>query len=190
MARLLSILLLIGMASCANDLNDVDALLEESDLLIETSKNIRMIYSDSAQIRVIISGPRMLSYLDKNSPKQEFPDGVHADFMNGRGQKSSFLESKYAIRDERKKMIHCKDSVVVYNGSGEKLETSELFWDEKTGLMRTDKFIRITQPTRGDTTYGVGFESNEDFTSFKIKNKFSAKMTMDEIDEALVEPTN
>ena len=97
MARLLSILLLIGMASCANDLNDVDALLEESDLLIETSKNIRMIYSDSAQIRVIISGPRMLSYLDKKSPKQEFPDGVHADFMNDRGQKGSFLEAKYAI---------------------------------------------------------------------------------------------
>lgn len=186
--RICSFFLVIGLLSCANNLNDVDALLDEENLLIETSRNIRMIYSDSARVRVIISGPRMLSYLDKKDPKQEFPDGVHAEFMNDYGQKHSFLDAKYAIRDNRKNLVHCKDSVVVYNGNGEKLETSELFWDEKSGTMRTDKFIRISQPTRGDTTYGVGFESNEDFSKFIIKNKFSASMTMEEIEEALVEP--
>lgn len=174
------------LASCANNLTEVDAFLADQEILVETSKNIRMIYSDSAQIKVIVSAPRMRGYLDRKNPRQEFPDGVHADFMNDYGKESSFLESKYAIRYEKDKVIHCKDSVVVYNLDGAKLETSELYWNEKDGKMYTEKFVRITQGEKGDTTYGVGFESNQDFTKFSIKNKFSAKMTKMETQRALV----
>ncbi len=183
MIRRLAYLLmfLCALYSCTNDIREVNALLSEDNLLVEESKDVRMIYSDSAKVSVIISGPRMLGYLDKKNPKQVLTDGVKAEFLDGYGRVTSYLEAKYAVRDERNKLIHCKDSVVIYNANNEKLETSEIFWQESDGIMRTDKFIRITQPTRGDTTYGVGFESNEDFTSFTIKNKFSAKMTTSEM---------
>lgn len=171
--------------SCSNDLEEVDEFLASQEILIENSKNIRMIYSDSARVRVIISAPVMKAYLDKTSPSQEFPEGVHADFINNQGVKVSYLESNYALRNERTKIIHCKDSVVVNNQGGSKLETSELFWNEKDGIMYTEKFIRISQGEKGDTTYGVGFESNQDFTKFTIKNKFSAKMTVAEANKEL-----
>ncbi len=189
------ILLLISLMSCiisgcTNDISEVNELLSEDKLLVEESKDVRMIYSDSARVNVIISGPRMLGYLDKKNPKQVFTDGVKAEFLDGYGRVTSYLEAKYAVRDERNKLIHCKDSVVIYNANNEKLETPEIFWQESDGIMRTDKFIRITQPSRGDTTYGVGFESNEDFTSFTIKNKFSAKMTTSEMQSKLYPEKN
>jgi hypothetical protein len=45
--------------------------------------------------------------------------------------------------------------------------------------------VRITQPEKGDTSYGYGFETNKNFTEFKIKKNFSAKMNVEDISNAL-----
>jgi hypothetical protein len=42
----------------------------------------------------------------------------------------------------------------------------------------------ITQPERGDTSYGYGFVANNDFTRFEIQ-KNSGKMNIDDITKEL-----
>lgn len=173
--------------SCSNDLKEVNELFTKEVLKVEEAKNVEILYSDSANVKVRITGKKLLRYLDKQSPRQEFPEGVYVEFFDNMGKPSSYMEAKYALRNDKDDIIIARDSVVLYNAQDEKLETSELFWEEESGKIYTSKFVRITQPERGDTSYGVGFESDRNFERFVIKRKYSATMTVEELSEALAE---
>jgi hypothetical protein len=41
--------------------------------------------------------------------------------------------------------------------------------------------VRITDPVKGDTTYGFGFKANQDFTHFEIKKKVQGKINVTDI---------
>ncbi|HQU59474.1 MAG TPA: LPS export ABC transporter periplasmic protein LptC, partial [Saprospiraceae bacterium] len=58
---------------CKNDMEDIEALVSKFDTQVETAKNVEILYSDSAQVRVRVTGPTMLYYLDREEPRQEFP---------------------------------------------------------------------------------------------------------------------
>ena len=51
---------------------------------------------------------------------------------------------------------------------GERFNTSELFWDQKAEKVYSDKYIRIQQKEQIIT--GVGFESNQNMTRYRIFN--------------------
>jgi len=76
-----------------------------------------------------------------------------------------------------------KENVKFYNDNNDILETSELIWNELTGVVHTDKFVKISQPSRRDTSYGYGFVTDEKFTRFEIKN-FRGVKNADKIKEA------
>ena len=50
----------------------------------------------------------------------------------------------------------------------EKLETEELIWDEKEERVHTDKYVKMS--TQTEIIYGYGFDSNMDFTKWKVKD--------------------
>ncbi len=175
---------LIVLLSCENKMTDVNKLLSEEVPLDEIAHDVLINYSDSAQLKVKAWGPTMRIDREGKETREEFPDGLHVEFYNQRQQVESWLDSKYAIREYTNNIIIARDSVILYNKSNDKLETSELIWDEKKQLIYTDKFVRITQPEKGDTVFGYGFETDQEFKEFKISN-FSGKMTVDEIDQAL-----
>lgn len=151
---------------------------------LEKAQNVEITYSDSAQVKLKIKGATLVRNNDKKNLTEEFTNGIEVEFYGANKSITSWLEAKYALRKEREKIIIVKDSVVLYNRKNEKLETSELIWDEQTERIKTNKFVRITQPEKGDTSYGYGFESDQEFLKFEIKN-FSAKMNAAEISGAL-----
>jgi hypothetical protein len=48
----------------------------------------------------------------------------------------------------------------------EKLESEELIWEEEERRIYSNKFVKITKPD--EVIYGVGFETNQEFTRWKI----------------------
>ena len=59
--------------------------------------------------------------------------------------------------------------VVVYNHTEKtKLETSQLYWDQKTNYFFTEKKFRLT--LENDTIYGTGFESKNNLQNWILKN--------------------
>ena len=56
----------------------------------------------------------------------------------------------------------------VENLEGKKFETSLLFWDQKEEKVYSDKYIRIQEDDKIIT--GIGFESNQNMTQYKIFN--------------------
>jgi LPS export ABC transporter protein LptC len=171
--------------SCTNRVADVNKLFETHEMSVEIAKDIVMLYSDSALVKVSVEAPLLKRHLNTEEPTDEFPEGVYVEFYRSLNNPESWLESKYAIRYDREGIIVARDSVVLYNRLNEKIESSELIWDENEQIIYTDKFVRITQPEKGDTSYGYGLVANQNFTEFEIKRKFSAKMNVKDLTKAL-----
>ncbi len=168
---------MLALTGCQNDPADIAALMERLDTQIETAREVEIIYSDSAIVRVLIQGPTMLNYLDRVNPRQEFPDGVDVYFFNNYGDTSSQLTARFGLREERKGEVVVRDSVVWQSAEGDKLETEELIWSEQRQEVYTQKFVVITRPD--EIIYGHGFVADQDFSNARI-NSVEGRIAIDE----------
>lgn len=138
----------------------------KEDTEVEVGRDVEILYSDSAVVRVRITAPTLMNYVDRLNPRQEFPDGIRVDFLNPNLQVRSVLTAKFAVRQQEKGLVIVRDSVVLTTVEQEKLETEELIWNEKTEKISTEKFVKVTKP--GEVIYGYGLEANQDFSFWKI----------------------
>ena len=168
--------LVLLLSSCENDLEEIAALSEQLSTEVETVKEVEILYSDSAQVRVRITGPTMLYYLDQAEPQQEFTEGVVVDFFGPDGEVTSQLTAQYALRMDNRKEVVVRDSVVWKSVEGEILETEELFWDERRQKIYSNKFVVITRPD--EIIYGHGFEADQDFSYSRI-NAIEGRIKVD-----------
>ncbi len=149
------------------DVTDFEAFDKDTeDLSVERVEDVIIRYTDSAILKAKIHAPEMIRYPNKEEPYTEMPKGLFATFYDSDGKEDSKLSSAYGINYEAKKLIKLTDSVRVYNRKGEELKSEELFWDQKEKKIYTNKFVRIIR--NGETLRGDGFESNENFTKYRI----------------------
>lgn len=158
--------LVMGLSSCVNDLAEVNELFEQTKPGVEVAKDIEILYSDSAIVRIKVISPTLLRHLDPNRLVDEFPDGLHVDFIENDGSVGSTLDAKKGERLNRDKKMIVRDSVVLQNVRNEKLETDELIWDEATAEVYTDKFVIITKPE--EIVYAYGFKAKQDFSQYEL----------------------
>jgi LPS export ABC transporter protein LptC len=78
----------------------------------------------------------------------------------------SYLSSEYAISYNESKKVILRRNVEVMNVKGERLNTEELYWDQKSGKIHTDKFVQIT--TAEQIIMGDGMTANQTFTEWEI----------------------
>lgn len=159
-------LFVLALSGCVNDLEEVNTITHEVLLPVEEADEIRIIYSDSATLKVILEAQHLKRFIGEN-PYLEMTDGVHVRFFNSRGDVESELRSNYAVSHENTDIMEAKENVVVVNKKGETLNTEHLIWEEKTERIHTEEFVKIT--TEDEVIFGHGFESNQDFTKYRIK---------------------
>jgi len=178
---ILLVVVLLFDSGCRNE-SEIDALLEKDiSLDIEKGKGIRMVYSDSAQVKLIVEAPEMVRSAEFGQQKDYFPAGIIVEFIGPDQKPFSWLEANEAVREENSGKIVAKGRVVFENNKDQKLETPELIWDEQQKKVYTDKIVRITEPSRGDTTYGFGFSANQEFTIFEIRKKVLGRRNIEDI---------
>jgi hypothetical protein len=171
-------ILSIFLLACDND--TAKSNVSKKDALIERAKDIEMIYSDSAIVKVKVTGKTLLSHIDKTNLYDEFPDGVKVDFFDDFQQLTSVLTGKYAVRYPTKNQVVIRDSCVWQSITAkEKLEAFELIWDETAQKVSSNKLVIITTPT--EKIWGYGFETNQDFTQWRI-NKPQGRLAVDKIE--------
>ena len=181
MQRLVINFCLIGCLSYfffSCDQSEELGLPENFDINVERAEQVEIFYSDSAQVKVKISGPTMLYHVSKSDPVQEFPDGVLVDFYGDNGQKTSQLTAKHGMRYERTEKVVVSDSVVWKSVLNEMIETEELIWQENIKKIFTKKFARITRPN--EIIFGYGFEADQSFKNAKI-NAVTGRLKIEDI---------
>ena len=154
------------LSGCVNDMEEVQAIVEDTILPTEVADDIQIIYSDSAILKVILNAKHLERFVGED-PYIEMSNGVHVRFFNNLGNVESELRSNYAISYEKSDIMEAKENVVVVNKKGETLNTEHLIWEKKTEKIRTDEFVKIT--TEDEVIFGHGLESNQDFTKYRIK---------------------
>jgi LPS export ABC transporter protein LptC len=159
--------LLLLLQSCINDMPAVDLVISEKDRPAVTMNDVDIMYSDSAKVKMKLSGAKMDRY-EGEKPHIVFPNGVDILFYDDSMKLTSQLKADYGIRYESTEEMEAKKNVEVVNVKGEKLNTEHLFWDGQKDRIYTNEFVKIT--TGDEVIYGDGLESNRDFTKWRIKN--------------------
>lgn len=157
--------ILIIFYSCETDVARVQQITYNKNLPQETAYNIDIIYSENAFLQARLKSPKMDRYETEN-PYIEFPKGIKITFFDKNKEIQSELTANYGISFEKKEIMEAKDNVVVINKKGEILNTEHLIWDKSKGNIVSDEFVKITTPD--EIIFGDGFESNQDFSQYKI----------------------
>ena len=156
--------------SCTNDAKEVRDFLADKNLPIGEAVDINLKHTDSGRVDIRMKAPLMLDFGNREKhPYSEFPKGIKITTIEKNGD-STVIEGDYAKTYSKTNVAEIKSNVVIYNyAKKNKLETSEIFWDQKTHYFFTEK--SFTFYTVSDTIYGTGFEATEGLDVWWVKNQ-------------------
>lgn len=159
---------IVLLSACTNDLKDVMRLPKRDVSPSQIGDSVTMLYTDSAQLKIMLKANRMLVY-NKNvsEPLTVMPKGVFVTFFDQYEKVSATLKAGYAVRYEQSNLMEVKFGVEVLNQKGEKLKTEKLVWDENKQRIYTD--AEVTVSTTKEIIKGIGLESNQDFSKYELK---------------------
>ena len=166
--RKMSLFLFLALAfvACENDLSKVKAIELQEKEDVEITKEAKIIYSDSAHVKAVLTTPILYNH-KSNNPYYEMPKGIKVVFYDANLVQTSTVTSDYAIRRENQKTVELKKNVVATNAEGKTFKSEELIWDENLNRFYSNQLVTINTGTNLIT--GPGFWSNEDFTYYEIK---------------------
>jgi len=165
---IVAILFATMLFSCRqNSMEEVKALTTDEKIPAIAAKEVNMLYSEEAKIRVIVKAPVMNQYREEEKAYKEMPEGIDVKFYDSTDKVSSSIRSNYAIDYETELKMEAKNDVVVVNEKQEQLNTEHLIWDRKAEKIYTDEFVKITTPDK--IFFGEGMESDQRFENWKLK---------------------
>jgi LPS export ABC transporter protein LptC len=168
--------LAVAICSCENDMQAI-MQLDQKKAAVEEGIDIETIFSQQGKVRSKLMAPKMDRHLS-TPPYVEFNDGLRVLIYNDTLGIESTVTAKYGKYMENEGNVFLKDSVVVINKQGKRLDCNELNWDAKKEIFYTYKPVKISTPT--DTIRGAaGMESNQDFSDYKILS-VSGPVTMED----------
>jgi LPS export ABC transporter protein LptC len=177
-----SIVVLLGtvmLFSCDNNTQKARDFLADKNLPVGTTKNAFHVYKDSGRITSKLITPKMLDFSNRTDhPYSEFPDGIKIINFENKGVDSVTITGNFALSYAKTSISEIKGNVVVINHTDNaRLETEQLFWDEKTKYFVSEKAFKLTK--ENDTIFGIGFESKDDLSKHLTK-KTTGKLVTSE----------
>ncbi len=160
--------LFMTIAACKNDPDQIRALTGQGNKQEDRAEDVTVIYSKEGKIKMRLFAREFVrneyakpAYVDMNR-------NIKAEFYNDSGTVENVLtadSSRYYIAQGN---VLVWDSVQIVSRKGERLNTSELIWNQSIEKFFTEKPVTITTPT--EVLYGNGMEANSDFTWYHIIN--------------------
>jgi LPS export ABC transporter protein LptC len=164
---ILAFSIITSILACKNDnIEKIQVLTASDNLPIEVGTNILLNYTDSGFVKAKVFAPTLERFDNDKSNQSIMKKGITAYFYNNQKKITSYIKSKYAIRDDRARTMTVKNDVIVVNIKGDTLRTELLIWNEKTNKINTNEAVKITTPD--EIIYGDGLESNTEFSQYKI----------------------
>jgi LPS export ABC transporter protein LptC len=154
--------------SCENEIAKIKTVTNTEDLPAISAEGFEVLVSDSSVIRSKIQTPLFIQHDNEKDPYVEFPKGVKIEKYDTKMNIVSSLTAQYAKNFTTDKRWEAKNNVIAVNAKGDTLKTEYLVWDVAKEKIYSDQFVKIIQKDQVYT--GIGFESNQDFSSYHIKN--------------------
>jgi len=164
---ILAVLFTTGILfSCENSMDEIQRVDIGSNAPDEISKDLRLVYSDSAMAKIEL----FAATAEKLNGKQEITklkDSLRVNFFNKKGKKVSTLFALYGEINDIQNIVYVKDSVRFYNFEKKQLlETEALFWNRTDSTIYTEGQVIVKSPD--GTALGTGFRTKQDFSKYTI----------------------
>ena len=173
---------MLTLSACENSLNDIKKISsKEEDKPVSTSRDVDVIYSDSAKVKARMTTPLMIELDDGKNPYHEMPKGVKVVFYEDDLSVKGTITSDYAIQKDKENIIDFKRNVVVTNAQGQTFKSDELIDDVGNKKFYTYKPVVINMGN-GDVMQGVGAHCNASMYPWTIDNS-TAIFHVDEKDD-------
>lgn len=138
------------------------------NMMTQQSENLRLVYSQNGNLSYRFETPLLERYELAREPYMEFRKGVKVETYNDTTHLvESTLTANYAIFLENQQLWEAKGNVVATNAQGQKLETEQLFWNQKSKRIYSNVDSKVTQ--KDGVILGEGFESDEQFQDFVFR---------------------
>lgn len=163
------VMLLLFLPACGNE----KAEIVEVEFDPETTYTLRTtdvftLISDSGITRYSMEAKEWLMFDKAAEPFWYFPEGVYVEKFDSLFQAEASIKADTAYYYRKKGLWKGIGNVQIESLQGEKFNTELLYWDENEGKIYSDAYIRIEQEDKIIT--GIGFESNQSMTQYKIFN--------------------
>ncbi len=151
----------ILLSGCTNDLKQLPPDANTKDFENDRAVDVTFIRSEKGVTKAELHTTEFVKNDNANPPYVDMLKGLKVDFFNDSLKVESTLTARTARYYTKSGNIIVRDSVVVVNRRGEKLQTEELIYNQRLERFYTEKFIRITIDNQ--ITYGEGMGSQPGF---------------------------
>lgn len=169
------------ICSCSNNYQEVQDLAKKK-IPVDIATKVESYISEDGFVKARLTAPIMTT-TEADTPKTEFPKSLHVDFYDSTTKVQSKLFAKYGLFYRDKHLIFLRDSVIVFNVTGDTLKCEKLWWDQDKQLIYTDVPVHIRKPD--ESIDGTGLTADQNFSHWTINN---AKGPISVADSTL--PTN
>jgi LPS export ABC transporter protein LptC len=153
---------------CVNDIEKIKAFSSPEALPVLTAENYETTFTDSGMVRFFLKTPLLMRFEIEGQSFVEFPDGIEIKKYDDQQRIISSITARYAKQFDKESRWEAKNDVVAVNLAGDTLKTEHLIWDEKTGRIYSDQYVKIIRPDQIIT--GIGFESDQSMGNWRIRN--------------------
>lgn len=168
-----TIVMLLLFPSCVEKKKSLAAAIQNRDSLpIMNTTGVTTLISDSGVTRYRITTKEWLIFDRKKPAYWSFEKGLYLEKFDSTYHIDASIKADTAYYFSDKKLWELRGHVLIKNLKGDKFSTSQLFWDQSTEKVYSNKFIRIQQKDKVIT--GHSFESNQQMTIYTIKKTVGA----------------
>lgn len=163
------VMLLLFMASCSSEKKEV-VVVEFAPETTYTmrSTDVASLISDSGITRYRMNAKEWLIFGKAQEPFSYFPQGVYVEKYDSLFNVEASVKADTAYYWDKKGLYKLIGNVEILSLEGKRLETSILFIDQNEDRIHTDCYFELEEGEKIIT--GIGFESNQAMTKYKIFN--------------------
>ena len=153
--------------SCSNNYQEVQDLAKKK-MPVDRATQVESYLSQDGIVKAKLTAPVMIRSTLSDTPTTEFPNDLHVDFYDSTQKIQSKLFAKYGLYYDNKRLVFLRDSVIIFNVTGDTLRCEQLWWDQDRELIYTDVPVHIRKPD--ESIDGTGLTADQNFTHWTIKN--------------------
>ena len=146
---------------CESNFKDVQQINYTEFVPASDADTVDVKYTDSGRITGVLKSPKMLDYATVKFPFTDFPKGIDVTLYDKK-EKRTFIVANYAISYKKTGIIDLQGKVKITTEDGQKLETEQLFFDQKNEWFYTERKFKLTDAKNG-VSEGQGIDFSKDF---------------------------
>ena len=156
------------VSSCSNSMSEINELVNKTQSQDDRGIDVTILYSKNGKVQARLFTHELIRNEGATPPFTDMKNGMKVEFFNDSARVVNTLTARNARWYEHENNIIIRDSVVVVNDRGDRLDTQELVWNASIQKFFTEKGVCITTPMY--TTTGSGMEADQDFHNPHVTN--------------------